>query len=434
MKWNQRILIKDLPLRVEQEVELQGWVQFTRKSGKVRFIGFRDGSGTIQLVMEKGLTPAPLFELWPNLTQEAAIWVKGTVKASAQGQFEVELWVQDLKVLGSSVNFPITPKEHGADFLLGLRHLWLRSKRQVAIFKVRDQVISAINDFFAQSGFVKMDSPILSTAAGEDPKGLFRVPYFDLGDAFLAQTGQLYLEASIFAHGRVYCFGPTFRAEKSKTRRHLNEFWMLEAEAAFFTHEDNLDLQEDLIHFVLGRVLERCGYHLLTLEREVESLERAMRPFVRLDYDDASKLLGELGEPLAPGDDLGAPHETALGNHFQVPVFVTHYPKAVKAFYMKQDPARPDRVRCADLLAPEGFGEIIGGSEREENLDKLVQAMLDKGLKPEHYDWYLDLRKYGSVVHSGFGIGLERLVAWITGTHHIREAIPFPRMMERITP
>src|SRR3989339_832247 len=397
---HQVIDIKNAKNFVGEGVTVRGWLYNKRESGKIIFLEIRDGSGTIQGIVHQPSVGDELFEKAKILTMESSVIVSGTINKHPKLDDVYELAVSDIEIIQLVTDeYPISKKEHGPEFLLDNRHLWLRSSKQRAIQVVRDSIIHAIYDFFRAEGFTKIDAPILTPNACEGTTDLFEIDYFGK-PAYLTQSGQLYLEAAIFSVGKCYCFGPTFRAEKSKTRRHLNEFWMLEAEAAFFTHEDNLDLQEDLIHFVLGRVLERCGYHLLTLEREVESLERAMRPFVRLDYDDASKLLGELGEPLAPGDDLGAPHETALGNHFQVPVFVTHYPKAVKAFYMKQDPARPDRVRCADLLAPEGFGEIIGGSEREENLDKLVQAMLDKGLKPEHYDWYLDLRKYGSVVHS----------------------------------
>ncbi|MDT8445450.1 MAG: asparagine--tRNA ligase [bacterium] len=435
MRWNQRLLISQLPQHLGEEVELKGWVQFSRKSSKIRFIGLRDGSATIQVVLVKGETPEEAFELWPDIRQEAAIAVRGVVTQSQQGPFGVELQARQIRLLGASVDYPITPKEHGPDFLLGLRHLWLRSKRQVSIFKIRDQVIRSIGAFFAESQFTKMDSPILTTAVGEDPSGLFALDYFDLGTAYLAQTGQLYLEASIFAHGRVFCFGPTFRAEKSKTRRHLAEFWMLEAEMAFFDSQDNIDLQEDLIRRVLREVLKHCRYHLEVLERNPAALERAAEePFVRLDYGDAVRLLNKLGESISYGDDLGAPHETVLGEHFGLPCFVMDYPKAVKAFYMKEDPERPDRVKCADLIAPEGHGEIIGGSQREAELERLLQRIVEAGLPPENYDWYLDLRRYGSVEHAGFGIGLERLVGWIAGIHHIREAIPFPRLMERLKP
>lgn len=435
MRWNQRLLIEDLSEHLGKEVELKGWVQFTRKSGKIRFIGLRDGSAIIQLVLVKGETPEEVFGLWPELRQEAAIAVQGKVTASNQGQYGVELQVRGMQLLGASTDYPITPKEHGVDFLLSQRHLWLRSKKQVALHKIRDRVIRAIGDFFAQWGFTKMDSPILTTAVGEDPAGLFSLEYFDLGPAYLAQTGQLYLEAGIFAHGRVFCFGPTFRAEKSKTRRHLAEFWMLEAEMAFFDNADNIDLQEDLIKAVLKAVLADCRYSLEVLERDPAPLEKALgEPFVRIDYGDAVDLLNRLEEPIELGADLGAPHETKLGEHYGLPVFVMDYPKAVKAFYMKEDPKRPERVKCADLIAPEGHGEVIGGSEREADEKRLLERIEEAGLPAENYDWYLDLRKYGSVTHSGFGIGLERLVGWMAGIHHIREAIPFPRMMERLKP
>jgi len=388
----------------------------------------------MQLVAVKDETPQKVFDLWPLLKQEAAVQVAGVVAESAQGQHLVELQLTDIQLLGASEQYPITPKEHGVDFLLGNRHLWLRSKRQVSIFKIRDQVIRSIQDFFGETGFVKMDSPVLTTAVGEDPQGLFKVKYYDLGDAYLAQTGQLYLEASIFAHGRTFCFGPTFRAEKSKTRRHLSEFWMLEAEMAFFNNQDSMDLQEDLIHHILRGVLDHSSFHLDQLGRDPDPLKKSLEPFVRIEYDDAVKLLLELGESIELGDDLGAPHETVLGNHFGKPVFIMNYPEAIKAFYMKRHPEVAGRVLCSDLIAPEGHGEIIGGSQREEDLDILTRRLEEQGLPVENYQWYLDLRRYGSVEHSGFGIGLERLVSWICGIHHIREAIPFPRMMERLLP
>ena len=434
MRWNQRITIKDLPLYIGQTVTLPGWIQFSRKSSQVRFLGFRDGSGLIQALLIKGETPEEVFGLWSELRQEASVSITGEVAACEQGPLGVEIKVSHIDILGTGGDFPLGRKEHGPDFLHNLRHLWLRSKKQVALFQIRDQVIQAIHEFLWSQSFVKMDSPILTGTVGEDPKGLFKLDYFDLGPAYLAQTGQLYLEASIFAHGRVFCFGPTFRAEKSKTRRHLAEFWMLEAEMAFFDAQDNIDLQEDLIHFILNRVLERCLAPLEVLERDLAPLKRSLEPFVRLDYKDAVNLLAQIGPELVDGDDLGATHETALGEHFGKPVFVMDYPKAVKAFYMKEHPEEPTRVKCADLIAPEGHGEIIGGSQREEDIDKILARLAEAGLAPETYDWYLDLRRYGSVVHSGFGIGLERLVGWMAGMHHIRECIPFPRMMERLTP
>lgn len=434
IRWNERLKIRNLSDKIGETHTLQGWIQFTRKSGKIRFIGLRDGSGIIQGVLVNGETDEESFKLFPQLKQETSVEVTGVVQESNRSQFGVELLIKSVKILGISENYPITPKEHGVDFLLSHRHLWLRSNKQLSIFRVRNTVIQAIHDFFRENHFIKMDSPILTQSVGEDPSGLFSIDYFDLGKAYLAQTGQLYLEADIFAHGNVYCFGPTFRAEKSKTRRHLTEFWMLEAEMAFYDNEDNMDVQEDLIRYVIKRVLEQDRWHLQKLNRDIEKLEQCLAEFARIDYDDAVKRLQEKGSEVQWGQDLGAADETMLVEDFNTPVFVYNYPKSVKAFYMKEDQENPEKVRCADLLAPEGFGEIIGGSQREDSYDKLLNRIREENLPEESYNWYLDLRKYGTVVHSGFGVGLERLVGWICGIPHIREAIPFPRMMERMNP
>lgn len=434
MRWNERYYIRDLVDKIGETHTLCGWIQFTRKSGKIRFLGLRDGSSIIQGVMVEGETDATSFELFKDLKQETSVKVTGKVQVSQQSQYRVELLVQTIEILGTSENYPITPKEHGIDFLLSNRHLWLRSKKQVALFNVRSTIIEAIRDFLFQHHFVQMDSPILTRSVGEDPSGLFAVDYFDLGTAYLAQTGQLYLEACIAAHGNVFCFGPTFRAEKSKTRRHLTEFWMLEAEMAFFDNADNMDFQEDLIHFVLGRVLERNEWYLVQLERDPEILKGALAPFKRYSYNEAVAILQTKGSTVQWGEDLGAPEETMLTEGSPVPVFVYNYPRAVKAFYMKENPEDPRTVKCADLLAPEGFGEIIGGSQREDSFEKLHTRIQEQHLPVENYNWYLDLRKYGTVVHSGFGLGLERLVGWICGVPHVRETIPFPRLMERLTP
>ena len=432
--WQNRLVSSQLPQHLGELVPLKGWVQFTRKSKQVRFFGLRDGAGLLQVVLVQGECPDAAWEAFTRLNQETAVAVSGLVQPSSQGQWGVELALRHLEIVGDSVDFPITPKEHGPDFLLSHRHLWLRSKKQVSLFKVRDEVIHAIHDFFRLHHFTKMDSPILTQTVGEDQSGLFELEFHDLGKAYLAQTGQLYLEASIFAHGRVFCFGPTFRAEKSKTRRHLAEFWMLEAEMAFFDNDDNLDLQEDLIRFIVNRVLENCSWHLQQFERDLSMLERVREPFIRLDYDEAVEVLKGLGSEIRWGDDLGASDETLLGEKYQRPTFVMNYPQRVKAFYMKQHPQNPAKVKCADLIAPEGHGEVIGGSERETDYEALKERIVAEGLDLGPYHWYLDLRKYGSVPHSGFGIGLERLVGWLCGIHHIREAIPFPRMLERIHP
>jgi len=434
MRWNERIYIKDLGNRIGQRHTLQGWIQFLRESGKIRFLGLRDGTGTIQCVLVQDEMEEPVDAVYAQLRQETAVRLTGVVQAAVRSQFGVEMLTRRIEVLGVSTSFPITPKEHGVDFLLGHRHLWLRSKRQIAISRVRSTVIQAIRDFLFRHYFVQMDSPIFTRTVGEDPKGQFAVDYFDLGKVYLAQTGQLYLEASISAHANVFCFGPTFRAEKSKTRRHLTEFWMLEAEMAFFDDVDNMDFQEDLIQYILRTVLDQSSWYLQQLDRDLEKLHRCLEPFRRLDYGEAVAILKTKGSSVQWGEDLGAADEALLTEDSQRPTFVCNYPKAVKAFYMKENDRDPRTVKCADLLAPEGFGEIIGGSQREDCLEKLQSLILAEKLPLENYEWYLDLRRYGSVVHSGFGLGLERLVAWICGIPHIRETIPFPRLMERVTP
>ncbi len=433
-RWSDRLYIKDLADRVGETHILEGWVQFTRKSGKIRFLGLRDGSGIIQCVMVREEMDDQYFDLFSQLKQETSIRLTGVVQASDRSQFGVEILAKEIEILGISNQFPVTPKEHGVDFLLGNRHLWLRSKKQVAISRVRSTVIQALRDFLFQSHFVQMDSPILTQSVGEDPSGLFAVDYFDLGTVYLAQTGQLYLEASIAAHGRTFCFGPTFRAEKSKTRRHLTEFWMLEAEMAFFDNDDNMDFEEDMIKFVIQRVLEQSEWYLRQLERDTDRLKSCLTPFKRLSYTEAVDIVQKKGSSVQWGDDLGAADETMLTEDSDVPAFVYNYPKAVKAFYMKNNQEDPRTVKCADLIAPEGFGEIIGGSQREDSLELLEKRIKEENLPIENYEWYLDLRRYGTLEHSGFGLGLERLVGWICGIPHIREAIPFPRLMERVTP
>ena len=433
MRWDRRIYIRDLRNRIGETHAIRGWIQFTRK-GKIRFIGIRDGSGIVQGVMVKGETEEASFNLFSQLKQETCVKVTGVVQESPSSQWGIELLVRKIAILVPAEKYPITPKEHGVDFLLSQRHLWHRSKKQVAIFAIRNVIIRALRDFFHTHHFVQMDSPIFTQVIGEDADGLFSVDYFDLGKAYLAQTGQLYLEASIFAHGNVFCFGPTFRNEKSKTRRHLTEFWMLEAEMAFFDNDDNMDLQEDMIAFVLKRVLDLCSFHLEQLGRDPEMLKQCLAPFPRLDYGQAIEMLQKRGSSIRFGDDLGATDEALLVEGCDTPLFVYDFPKKGKAFYMRESASDPERVKCADLLAPAGYGEIIGGSQREERLDRLVARIEEEKLPMEHYSWYIDLRRYGTVVHSGFGLGLERLVAWICGIHHVREAIPFPRMMERMTP
>lgn len=433
-RWNERVYIRDLVDKIGETHTLYGWVQFTRKSGKIRFLGFRDGSSIMQGVLVQGETDDATYELFKDLRQETSIRMTGIVQESRQSQYRVEMLVKEIEILGTSENYPVTPKEHGIDFLLSNRHLWLRSKKQVALFNVRNSIIKAIRDFLFKHHFVQMDSPILTRSVGEDPSGLFAVEYFDQGTVYLAQTGQLYLEAGIGAHANVFCFGPTFRAEKSKTRRHLTEFWMLEAEMAFFDSDDNMDFQEDLIQFIIQRVLEECEWYLQQLEREIGTLRECLKPFRRISYSDAVAFLQSRGSEIQWGEDLGAPEETMMTEDSALPTFIFDYPKSVKAFYMKENSEDPRTVKCSDLIAPEGFGEIIGGSQREDSFDKLLKRLKEENLPVENYEWYLDLRKYGTVVHSGFGLGLERLVGWICGVPHVRETIPFPRMMERVAP
>jgi len=374
------------------------------------------------------------WQTFHDLTLETSVEVEGEVRADARAPGGVEIGVTNLMQLGGSpTDYPIQPKEHGIDFLLDHRHLWLRSPRQVAIMRLRAEIEQALNDFFYENDFVRVDTPILTGAIGER-SGLFSTEYFDEGNAYLAQTGQLYGEAAAAALGKIYTFGPTFRAEKSKTRRHLTEFWMLEPEMAFYDSAANMRVQEDMIAYVVRRVLERRGAELAQLERDTSKLETVRTPFPRIDYTDAVKTLQGKGSAITWGDDLGAEDEALLVDDYDRPVFVVNYPKEAKAFYMKENPADPRTVLCSDLLAPEGYGEIIGGSQREDDYDKLVQRIKDEKLPLEAYDWYLDLRKYGTFVHSGFGLGLERLVAWVGGIPHIREAIAFPRMMYRLRP
>ncbi len=425
--------IRDLGKHVGEAVTVRGWVQTTRVHGKVAFVVVRDGSGIVQgVVVQKEVAPE-LWESLPQLTLESSVQVTGSARAEARAPGGYEMSVADLHVLGPSPDYPIQPKEHGVDFLLDRRHLWLRSSQQRAILRVRNEVEKAIVDFFYERGFLRLDSPILTGSIGEGGQGLFEVDYFEQ-QAYLAQTGQLYGEAGAAAFGKIYTFGPTFRAEKSKTRRHLTEFWMVEPEVAWYDSNDNMRLQEDFVSYVVGRCLERCAEELKLLERDTAPLERVRPPFPRLEYTDAIPLLKERGSEIEWGTDLGAPDETILGELHDRPVFVMNYPKQAKAFYMKENPADPRTVLCDDLLAPEGYGEIIGGSQREDDLDRLVARIHEQGLPLETYQWYLDLRRYGSFPHSGFGLGVERTVAWITGRPHIREMIPFPRMIYRLYP
>ncbi len=426
--------IRDLREHVGAEVTLRGWVMTTRSSGKIAFVVLRDGTGYLQCVLAKKEVDADVWETYRQLTQETALAVTGTVRADQRSPGGVELTVSGLAVLGPSADFPISPKEHGTAFLFEHRHLWLRSRRQVAIMRVRHEVVQAIRDFFYERDFILVDTPILTGAIGETAGTLFETEYFELGKAYLAQTGQLYLEAAAAALGRVYCFGPTFRAEKSKTRRHLTEFWMLEPEMAWYDSDDNMRLQEEFVSYVVARCLGRCGEELAELERDTAPLERVTPPFPRISYTDAIARLKEQGADIEWGQDLGGDEETLLANAFDRPVFVYNYPRAVRAFYMKQNPEDPRTVLNNDCLAPEGYGEIIGGSQREDDHDLLLGRIRDLALPEDAYGWYLDLRKYGTYIHSGFGLGVERTVGWICGLPHIREAIAFPRMMSRLYP
>ncbi|MGK2963562.1 MAG: asparagine--tRNA ligase [Gemmatimonadaceae bacterium] len=426
--------IAELNRNPGQVARVRGWVVHLRSSGKVAFIVMRDGSGTLQCVLVKSSLPAEAWERFSQLTQETTIEVTGEVRPDARAPGGVELGVTDLSITGESpVDYPIQPKEHGIDYLLDNRHFWLRSDRQGAIARVRHEVEQSIRDFFYERDFTLVDTPILTAAIGER-SGLFSTEYFDEGTAYLAQTGQLYGEAAAAALGRIYCFGPTFRAEKSKTRRHLSEFWMVEPEVAFNDSDDNMRLQEEFVSYIVQRSLERRGDELAILERDVSKLENVGAPFPRIDYSDAIKILGEKGSSAKWGDDLGAEDESLLVEGHDRPVFIFNYPKEAKAFYMKENPADPRTVLCNDLLAPEGYGEIIGGSQREDDYDRLLHRIREEGLPVEAYGWYLDLRKYGTFVHAGFGLGLERTVAWICGLPHLREAIAFPRMMHRLRP
>ncbi|HVX89131.1 MAG TPA: asparagine--tRNA ligase [Gemmatimonadales bacterium] len=428
------VSIRELGRHVGSSVTLHGWVSTTRSSGKIAFLVLRDGSGYLQCVFPKAEVPEATWETFKTLTQETSVTVTGTVRADARSPGGVELTASELTVVGPSVDFPITPKEHGTSFLFEHRHLWLRSRKQAAIAKVRNEVVQAIRDFFYQRDFTLVDTPILTGSIGEQAGELFATDYFDLGKAYLAQTGQLYGEAAAAALGKIYCFGPTFRAEKSKTRRHLTEFWMVEPEVAWNDSEANMRLQEEFVTYIVGRAVERASEHLKELERDISKLERITGPFPRISYTDAVEKLRGLGSDITWGTDFGGDDETLLTQQYDKPVFVFNYPKAFKAFYMKENPADPRTVLSNDCLAPEGYGEIIGGSQREDDYDRLLARIKEQGLDPASYGWYLDLRKYGTFVHSGFGLGLERTVAWICGIPHIRETIAFPRQIHRLYP
>ncbi|MGK9367960.1 asparagine--tRNA ligase [Melioribacter sp. Ez-97] len=428
------VYIKDLGEHVGKEVSLKGWLYHKRSSGKIKFLIMRDGSGYLQCVVFKGNVSPEIFELADKITQESSFEVKGVVREDKRAIGGYELDVTDLNLISLSQDYPITPKEHGIEFLIDHRHLWVRSKKQVAILKIRHRIVKAIRDFFDSRGFTLFDAPIITPNACEGTSTLFEMDYFDLGKAYLTQSGQLYAESGAMALGKVYTFGPTFRAEKSKTRRHLTEFWMVEPEMAFYDLNDNMDLAEEFLEYIVQTVLEERKEELKELERDTSKLEKVMRPFPRITYDEAVEILKKNGVDFKWGDDFGGADETIISEQFDRPVMVHRYPAEVKAFYMKRDPENPKLALAVDVLAPEGYGEIIGGSQREDDYDTLISRIKEHNLPQGFFEWYLDLRRYGSVPHSGFGLGLERTVSWICGLEHLREAIPFPRMIYRNTP
>ena len=428
-----RVNVRDLPSHVGSTVAVSGWVETLRVHGKVAFVVLRDGTGLVQCVVVKSRVSPETWGLATSLAQESSVVLSGEVRADARSPGSHELGVAAAELVGAAADYPIQPKEHGADFLLDHRHLWLRSSLQRAGLKVRAEVEHAIHEFLYEQEFVRVDAPILTGAIGESAGTLFETDYFGQ-PAFLAQTGQLYAEAACPAFRKVYCFGPTFRAEKSKTRRHLAEFWMVEPEVAFADSDDNMALQEALICHVVAKALERCADELQRLGRDVSRLQAVVPPFPRLSYTEAVERLVAQGHEFRWGRDLGVVEETAISAWFDKPVFVHDYPKEAKAFYMKENPADPRTVLCNDLLAPEGSGEIIGGSQREDDHDRLLARIREENLPEDAYDWYLDLRRYGTFPHSGFGLGVERTVAWITGQRHIRELVPFPRTINRLAP
>lgn len=416
-----------------QEVIIKGWLQNKRSSGKIQFLIVRDGTGSIQGVISKNAVTPEVFEQFEKVTQESAIVVQGKVRADKRAPSGFELDITGYQIVSVAEEYPITPKEHGVDFLMKHRHLWLRSSRQHAILRIRDEIVRAVRDFMHQEGFTLIDAPIFTPAACEGTTTLFETQYFD-EKAYLTQSGQLYAEAAAMAFGKVYCFGPTFRAEKSKTRRHLTEFWMIEPEVAFAELADIMVLAENFISFIVRRVLENKMPELKSLERDISKLENIAPPFPRISYDEATKLLADKGLTFEYGNDLGGTDETVLSEAFDKPVMIHRYPANVKAFYMQPDPVNPKLALCVDILAPEGYGEIIGGSQRIHDYNLLMQRITEHGLPVESFDWYLDLRKYGAVPHSGFGMGIERLVSWICKLDHVRETIPFPRMIYKIYP
>jgi asparaginyl-tRNA synthetase len=420
---------------VGQKVELQGWVRHVRSSGSLYFIEMRDGTGVLQVVVAKDDVSDDVFQECARIRIESSLRIHGILKEENRAPGGYEIIAERVAVVQvPGQEYPLSKKSHGTDFLMEHRHLWIRSSRQLAILRLRSQLVRLLRDYFHDRGFVLVDTPILTGSIGESAGNLFQTKYFDLGDAYLAQTGQLYLEAAASAFGKVFCLGPTFRAEKSKTRRHLTEFWMLEAEMAFHDSAMNMELQEDLISTVVSGVLDTCETELSTLKRDVEPLKKIKPPFPRIDYGEAIQLLSERGFAISWGDDIGGDEETSLSERFDKPVFIYNYPREIKPFYMMPNPEDERTVLNNDLLAPEGYGEIIGGSQRNHEFDSLQHRIEEEGLEPASYRWYLDLREYGSVVHAGFGLGIERFLSWICKLPHVREAIPFPRLINRIYP
>ncbi len=429
-----KIFISDLSKYVGKEITIQGWLYNKRSAGKLHFLILRDGTGYLQCVFFKGNVTEEVFELAGKTGQESSIEITGKIKEEKRAPGGYELDATDLKIISETHDYPITPKEHGTEFLMDNRHLWLRSSKQVAILRVRHRIVKAIRDFFDGNGFTLMDPPILTPSSCEGTSTLFETEYFDLGKAYLTQSGQLYAEAGAMALGKVYTFGPTFRAEKSKTKRHLTEFWMCEPEVAFADLNDDMDLAEEFLEYIVQTVIKEREEELKVLERDPKFLMNVKKPLPRISYDEAVEILKKNGSEFEYGNDFGAPDETIISNQFDRPVMVHRYPSAVKAFYMKRDPENPKLALAVDVLAPEGYGEIIGGSQREDNIDLLVERIKEHDLPMKDFEWYLDLRRFGSVPHSGFGLGLERTVSWICGLDHIRETIPFPRMIYRNTP
>ncbi|MHA6259664.1 asparagine--tRNA ligase [Sporosarcina sp. CAU 1771] len=428
------IMIQEMPKHLGETVRIGGWLANKRSSGKIAFLQLRDGSGFVQGVVVKEVVGDEIFAKARAIHQESSLYITAEVTKDERSSFGFELQVKDVEIIHDAIDYPITPKEHGTEFLMDHRHLWLRSRKQHAIMKIRDEIIRSTYEYFHDNGFTKIDPPILTGSSPEGTSELFSTKYFD-EDAFLSQSGQLYMEAAAMALGKVFSFGPTFRAEKSKTRRHLIEFWMIEPEMAFVQFEESLEVQEQYISHIVQSVIKNCTLELERLGRDLSKIEKIKAPFPRISYDDAIKFLNENGfDDIKWGDDFGAPHETAIAESYDMPVFITHYPIGIKPFYMQPHPDRDDVVLCADLIAPEGYGEIIGGSERIYDYELMKQRIKEHNLDESAYAWYLDLCKYGAVPHSGFGLGLERTVAWISGAEHVRETIPFPRLLNRLYP